>query len=221
MAVVTLCFLRNYVRKMRKVRPIDALFPKTRRGILAATYGQPNRWWYLSELAAQLSTTPSSLQRELTSLVSSGILKQRRDGKRLYFQAENESPIFSELKGLIEKTLGIEDALRTTIKKFKTGIRCAFIYGSVARIEDHALSDVDLLVIGEIGLSNISSPLRKLEKEFKREFNVSCYSPKEFRQKAESKNHFIVNVLESKKIFLKGDEDELERIAGKSHRAAA
>src|SRR5947209_20294123 len=104
--------MRKYIRNMRKKRPIDALFPKARRDILAATYGQPERWWFLSELAQQLNTSPSSLQRELKSLISSGILRQRRDGRRTYFQAETASPIFSELHGIVIKTLGIAEALK-------------------------------------------------------------------------------------------------------------
>lgn len=206
---------------MRKKRPVDALFPKTRQGILAATYGQPGRWWYLSELAGQLNTAPSSLQRELRSLVASGILRQRRDGRRLYFQAESESPIFPELSGLISKTLGVTEALKNALAKFRDGVACAFLYGSVARRQEHALSDVDLVVIGRVGLSDLSAPLRALERKFGREFNVTCYTPEEFRRKAEERNHFVASLLKGEKIFLKGGADELESIAGEPDRAAA
>ena len=206
---------------MSKKRPVDALFTKTRRDILAATYGQPERWWYLSELADHLDTTPSSLQRELQSLVSSGILRQRRDGKRTYFQAESESPIFDELRSIITKTLGVADTLKDTLAKFDGRIACAFLYGSVARQQEHILSDVDLMVIGSVGLAELSSPLRTLEKKFKREFNVTCYSPEEFRKKVEDQNYFVMNVLGQEKIFLKGDNDGLESLAGKPDRRAA
>jgi predicted nucleotidyltransferase len=206
---------------MRKRRLIDALFPKTRQGILAATYGQPGRWWYLSELAGQLNTAPSSLQRELKSLVASGILRQRRDGRRLYFQAETESPIFPELSGLVAKTLGVTEALKTTLAKFGDRVACAFLYGSVARRQEHALSDVDVAVIGRVGLADLSSPLRALERKFGRAFNVTCYTPEEFRRKVEARNHFVASLLKGKKIFLKGGADELESIAGEPDRAAA
>ena len=206
---------------MRNIRPIDALFPKTRRELLAAIFGQPERWWYLSELAGHLDTTPSSLQRELESLVSSGILRQRRDGKRTYFQAEKELPIFDELRSIFMKTLGVADTLKNALAKFGGRIRCAFIYGSVARHEEHALSDVDLMVISSVGLSDLSPTLRILEKRFKREFNVKCYSPEEFRKKVEERNHFVLNILKKEKLFLQGDKNELESLAGKPSRAAA
>lgn len=201
--------------------PIDVLLPKTRRNILAATYGQPQRRWYLSELAQQLNTTPSSLQRELQSLVSSGILRRRQDGRRIYFQAETESPIFDELRGIITKTLGVTEALRDALSKFDARVACAFLYGSVARRQEHTLSDIDLMVIGSVGLYELSPPLRALEKKFKREINATCYSPEEFRKKAEAENHFVMSVLRGEKTFLKGDEDELESLAGKPDRAAA
>jgi predicted nucleotidyltransferase len=206
---------------MRKKRPIDALFPKGRRDILAATYGQPERWWYLSELAQQFNTTPSSLQRELQSLVSSGILRRKRDGRRTYFQAESASPIFGEIRGIIVKTLGVEGALKEVIAKFGEHVACAFLYGSLARREEHTLSDVDLMIIGSVGLSELSPPIRMLEKKFGREINATCYSPKEFRKKVEAENHFLMNVLRGEKTFLKGDEGELESLAGKPDRAAA
>lgn len=211
--------MRKYIRNMRKKRPIDALFPKARRDILAATYGQPERWWYLSELAQQFNTTPSSLQRELQSLVSSGILRQRRDCRRIYFQAESASPIFGELKGIILKTLGVEEALKETLAKFSDKVACAFLYGSVARRQEHILSDVDLMIIGSAGLSELSPSLRALEKKFGREINPTCYSPKEFRKKVEAENHFVMGVLKGEKTFLKGDKDGLESLADKWNRA--
>ena len=98
---------RNNVRIMRKTSPaLDSLFPSVRQGVLAATLTRPEKWWYLSELAEFLHTRPSSLQRELRSLEQSGILKQRKDGRRTYFKAETRSPIFRELRSIFEKTDG-------------------------------------------------------------------------------------------------------------------
>ncbi len=92
---------------MRKNAPaLDSLFPSVRQGVLAATLTRPQKWWYLSELAEFLHTRPSSLQRELSSLAQSGILEQRKDGRRTYFKAQMQSPIFRELRSIFEKTVG-------------------------------------------------------------------------------------------------------------------
>ena len=206
---------------MRRKNPIDALFPKIRQNILAATYFQPEKWWFMSELATFIQTTPSSLQRELVSLVESGILRQRRDGNRLYFQAETDSPIFAPLGELITQTLGIIEKLKELLLPFAEKINCAFIYGSVARREEHALSDVDLMVIGSVGLADLSPILRESERRFNREINAICYSTDEFGKKMRAENHFLMSVLKKEKIFLIGDENELEKLAGKSNGADA
>lgn len=198
---------------MRNLRPIDALFPKTRQGIMAATYGQPERWWYLSELAEYLKTTPSSLQRELKSLVASGLLRERRDGKRLYFQTETESPIFAPLREIFEQTLGAAAALKNALAPVENDICVAFIYGSVARAEDHTMSDIDILVVGSVGLSILSPIMQKLEQHFNREFNVTCYSRAEFADKVQSQNHFLTSVLRKEKMFLIGGQDDLDGLA--------
>lgn len=206
---------------MRKANPIDSLFPKIRQNILAAMYGQPERWWFMSELAAFIGTTPSSLQRELGSLVASGILRNRRDGNRLYVKAETNSPLFAPLRELLERTLGLPEKLKESLLPLRKKMRCAFIYGSTARREEHALSDVDLIVIGTVGLAEVSPILRGLERRFGREINATCYSTAEFAAKVKAKNHFLTSVLRAEKIFLIGDESELERFISKSHGAKA
>src|SRR3954452_4511643 len=124
---------------------IDSLMPRVRQTILAATLLDPQRRWYVSELARHLRARPSSLQRELVSLVSAGILKSHRAGRMVYVHANTESPIFQELRGLLMKTAGLVDVLREALEPSANHIRVAFVYGSIARHEEHAQSDVDLL----------------------------------------------------------------------------
>ncbi len=206
---------------MRKKDPIDALFPKIRQNILAATYTQPEKWWFMSELASFIKTTPSSLQRELNTLVESGILRSRRDGNRLYLQAETDSPIFAPLRDLIFQTRGVITALRESLSSFKGKIEIAFIYGSVARKEESVQSDVDLMIVGSIGLAELSPILRDLEQQFNREFNPTCYRLEEFQKKVMSGNHFLTEVLRNEKIFLIGDENELADFIGERQRSNA
>ena len=134
---------------MRKPAALAALFPTARGDVLAATLTQPQKWWYLSELAQFLGMSPSSLQRELKALVDGGILETRREGPRAYFKADTRSPVFPELRGLIDKTAGVIPTLRTIFRPFEGRIVCAFVYGSVARREEHAQSDIDLLLVGD------------------------------------------------------------------------
>lgn len=190
---------------MRTSPSVDALFTRTRQWILAATFGEPHRWWYMRELARHLRLTPSSLQRELASLVRGGILHQRREGKHVYFQAATESPIFEDLQGLILKTVGLADVIRDVLRPLAGRIQWAFIYGSVARSEERSASVVDLVIIGQVGLADVSSPLRKAERRINRAVNPTTYTDDEFAAKLKSDNHFIGKVLRSKKLFILGD----------------
>src|SRR5215469_5058004 len=201
---------------MRKTSPaLDSLFPNVRQGVLAATLTRPEKWRYLSELAGFLHTRPSSLQRELRSLEQSGILQLRKDGRRTYFKAETRSPIFRELRSIFEKTVGLIPTLRAALGPVAEKLDCAFVYGSIARREEHATSDVDLMVIGNVGLVQLSPALRKVEKRLGQEVNVTNYSVDEFRKKVADGDHFLTSVLKGTLQFVKGEQRDLDAIAGK------
>src|ERR1700722_7889353 len=101
---------------MRNSQLLDALFPKTRQGILAATLMQPGKAWYASELARRMKVPSSSLQRELRNLVEAGILKNHRQGRMAYYRANEDSPLFPDLRALITKTAGLVDVLLEALK---------------------------------------------------------------------------------------------------------
>jgi predicted nucleotidyltransferase len=206
--------VRNLLRVMRKTRPIDSLLTPIKQEILSATYGQPEKWWYLSELAANAATSPSSLQRELSTFAANGLLLRRRDGGRIYFKAATDSPLFSPLKELLERSLGPAGAVREAIAPLIARVEAAFIYGSVAKGEEHARSDVDILFIGALGLAELVKVLKPLERKFGREFNAKCYSTREFVSKFRKGNHFVSTVIREPKIFLAGNEDDLRRLVG-------
>ena len=215
LVIDTLRNMRNNIRNMRNSSVLTSLFPQVRQGVLAATLTQPDKWWYLSELADRLGTTPSSLQRELSSLVASGILVHRREGTRAYFKAETQSPVFRDLQQLFEKTAGLAPILEQTLKSFGKRIQCAFIYGSVAQNREHATSDVDVMVVGSAGLADLSPALRKAEKRLGRDVNVTAYSPEEFQEKIKSRDHFLGAVLRGQKQFVKGGQSDLDEVVGK------
>ncbi len=200
---------------MRMSPILEALFPEIRAKVLAAVFGQPDREWYLTELARTLETQPSSLQRELEALSRAGILEQRRDGRRVYVKTDRSSPVFADLRGLLEKTAGVIPVLRRELETLGESIYLAFIYGSIARSEEISASDIDLMVVGKAGLSDLIPALRSSEHILGRPVNPSVYSSEEFQERARSGDHFLTTVLKGAKHFVKGGEDELERIAGK------
>jgi uncharacterized protein len=199
-------------------RPIDLLLTRTCQQLLAALLMHPERWWYRSELAHQLGKSPSSLQKALAALVGSGVLRSRRDGNRLYFQANPETPLYSELRAIVAKTVGLVDVLREALAPLSAKISVAFVYGSIARAEELGTSDVDLFVVGTAGLSDLSLPLREAETRLGREVNATVLSPEELLKKLKARHHFVTSVLDSPKLFVVGTEDDLPGTAGPKER---
>ena len=206
---------------VNNLAPLDAIFPSIRAGVLSSALLEPQRWWYLSELARHLGARPSSLQRELVSLVSSGILERRQDGRRVYFRANSSSPVFRDLRGLVEKTAGIVPALVQALEAFGSRIELGLIYGSVARREERASSDVDLMIVGSVKQIDLVPVLRKLEARLGREVNATLYSPQEFRSKLAAGDHFLRSVLKGKTILLRGSLDELGKTSARRKGASS
>ena len=198
---------------MRTKPLIAALFPKTRRSVLAATVMHPDRWWFHADLARHLGVPPSSLQRELQSLVEAGILIRREEGKHVYFKPDPNCPLLPELQGIMTKTLGLVDVLRATMAPFQTAVRVAFVYGSIARSEELSESDVDLMVIGNVKLADLSPELSKAVATLGREVNPTVFSPEEFSRKLQDGHHFVTSVVQTKKLFVTGGLDDLARLA--------
>ena len=199
---------RKYLRKTRKQSIIDALMPPVRQRLLGLAFGTPDRWWYLSELADALGTTPSSLQRELDSLTSAAILLMRRDGRRTYYRVNEHSAIYEELRGIVRKTMGIPHEIRASIAPIGRKISLALIYGSVARGEERADSDIDVLVVADdLTLEELFRRLAPAEKRLRRKVNPTLYTREEFRRRRHAKNAFLQNVLSGDHIVLTGDID--------------
>ena len=198
---------------MQNTPVLEALFPAIRSGVIASALLEPDRWWFMTELANHLGTSPSSLQRELESLVASGVLLRRQDGRRTYFKANSESPVFTDLRGLVEKTAGILPSLKVALEPFGKQIEFAIVYGSIARRTEHTGSDVDLLIVGRVRQIDLVPVLRKLEDRFQRQVNVTLFSGSEFRRRLAEGDHFLTSVLKDKTVPLIGSIDELAETA--------
>jgi predicted nucleotidyltransferase len=191
-----------------------ALFPKIRRKALALFLLNPEKQYYFREAVRLLGDTPGSLHRELKSLTAAGILSVEQIGMQKFYRANPESPVFSELKSIAEKTFGIADVLRDVLRtEAEAKIDVAWIYGSVASGQDTSSSDIDLMVIGTLSFRELVAILKPVEEHMQRPINPTLYSESEFQKKVQDGNHFLLNVLKSDKLFVVGDENDLARLA--------
>jgi len=199
---------------MRNISVLDALLPKTRQGILAALLGQPQKTWYVSEIARRMGVPSSSLQRELQDLTKAGILKTHRQGRMAYYQANTDSPVFSDLRGLILKTAGLVDVLAGVLKPLAARLQLVFVYGSIASGSEQSDSDIDLMVVGKVAPAEIALPLRRARQLLGRDINPTVYTPAEFDKKRTSKDHFLSQVLAKPRLRVLESRDDLGKAAG-------
>jgi uncharacterized protein len=196
-------------------RPIrsPSLFGKTRQALLALLYGRAEEEYLQESLIRLAGLGRGTVQRELGLLARAGVVRRSVRGRQVYFQANPESPIYGELRGLVVKTFGVADAIRAALAPFSGRIRVAFVYGSVARGGERRASDVDVMVIGDLSFAESSDALAQAQRVIGREINPSVYAPADFRAKLAARHHFLRSVLNGEKIFLIGDRRELARLA--------
>jgi predicted nucleotidyltransferase len=153
-------------------------------------------------------------QRELELLTASGLVRREVRGNQVYFQANQEAAIFPELQALFAKTVGLVDILRQSLMPLADRLCAAFVFGSAARGELHASSDVDLLVIGDATFGDVITAIQGVEKRLGRDVNPTVYSEDEFRAKVLAKHHFLTTVLTEPKMLVVGSAAELIELAG-------
>lgn len=185
----------------------DALFPKVRQRVLAVLFGTPDRSFYANELIALAQSGKGAVQRELAALSEAGLITARMLGNQKHYQANASSPVYTEIRGLVLKTMGLADVLRLALAPLASQIRLAFVYGSMARQEDTAQSDVDVLIVSpRLGYGDIFAALEGASNSLGRTVNPSIYTPEEFERRVAQDNAFVVRVMQQPKIWLIGAE---------------
>ena len=192
-----------------------ALFGKTRQAVMSLLYGHADEAYYLRQIARATGISLGPVQRELKQLSDAGIINRTVQGHQVYFQANQDCPIFTELKGLLTKTAGVGDVLRSALTSLSNRIDLAFVYGSVARGNEGRQSDIDLLVVGSIEFADIVSALQGAQKMLEREINPTVYPPVEFASKLKSGDHFLKDVSKNTKFFIIGSDHDFKKLAEK------
>lgn len=185
----------------------DALFTTTQQRVLGALYGQPQRSFTVSELIASTSAGSGAVQRELAKLVASGLLTMQPVGNQKRYQANPAAPIHDELVGIVQKTVGLAEPLREALRSLASQITAAFVYGSVAKRSDTARSDIDVMIVGDVGFAEVVNAVYPLHERLGREVNPVVMTTKEFRARAKDLG-FIARVLSGPRIPLIGNADD-------------
>jgi predicted nucleotidyltransferase len=184
----------------------EALFTTTQQRVLGLLFGKPDQSFYANEIARWAQVGKGSLMRELDRLQQAGVLTLTRQGNQTHYQVNPDCPIYAELLGIARKTFGIAEPLCQALQPFAEQITWAFVYGSIAKDQANASSDIDLMLIGKgLHYSEVMERLMPLEEQLGRVLNPTLYTLDDWAAKLAAENSFVVRVVQQDKINLMGE----------------
>src|SRR5215467_2629544 len=133
----------------------DVLFGQIRSGVLALLYGWADKAFYVRQIARLVDASAGAVRRELEKLAAVDLIVRTSVGNQVFYQANQHHPVFSEMRALVNKTVGIFNTLSSALEPLNNRVSVAFVYGSIARQEERAESDIDLMIIGDIELDDV------------------------------------------------------------------
>lgn len=188
----------------------DALFSGTRQRLLGLLFGQPSRSFYATELIGLAGIGSGAVQRELANLAQSGLVTVRAVGNQKHYQANPESPIFEELRGITEKTVGLAEPLREALAPLAPQIHAAFVYGSIAKRTDTSASDIDLMLLSDqVSYADTFAALEAASSRLGRKVNPTILTSKEFYKRVKAEESFLTRVLAQPKVWIIGGDGDL------------
>jgi predicted nucleotidyltransferase len=198
--------LSGNTRQMRTLA--ELLSSNVKAEVFRLLFGLQAEPLHLREIERRSGLAVATVQQELARLTKLGLIEARPDGNRTYYAARQDHPLYQDIRNLVLKTSGLADQLRQALRK-ATGIRIAFVFGSLAQNRERAHSDVDLVVIGIVSLRQVSNVLSGVANKIGREINPHVFTPAAFLRRKRTGDHFLKTVLSQPRIFVIGDEHEL------------
>jgi predicted nucleotidyltransferase len=197
-------------RPSRQAGLADALFGHSEQRVLGVLFGQPDRSFFSTELIALARSGSGATQRVLRRLEQSGLVTVQRIGTQKHYRANADSPIFEELRAIVRKTFGIAEPLRSALMPLAHSISGAFVYGSVAKREDTAASDIDLMIVGDAtDYPELYATLEAVGQQLGRKVNPTVYTRARFAEALREGNAFVTRVMQQPKLWILGSDDAL------------
>ena len=190
----------------------EELLGGSRTAVLATLLLRPDEALHVRELARLTGISAGTLHRELRALSELGLLVRRETGRQVFYSADRASPVFEELAGILRKTAGLADVLRSALAPIADRLQLAFVYGSMAAGEAKAHSDVDVMVLGEASFADVARALHPAQIALGREINPTVMTPADFARRRHTKDGFAVTVMRQPKIWLVGNNNDLAEL---------
>ena len=190
----------------------EILSSKVRAEIFRLLFGLTGTALHMREIERRTGFAIGTIQTELRKLLRVDLVDRKRDGNRIYYEANKAHPLFLDIRRLVLKTIGLADVLRGALVK-SPKIRCAFVFGSVARGEEKAGSDIDLMVVGDVGFREVVGMLDGVAEKIGREINPHVLTPSDLKKRKTAKDYFVSRLMEEPKLFIRGNDDDLDEVA--------
>jgi len=189
----------------------SALFTTVQQRVLGIVFGQPERRFQSAELIRLADSGTGAVHRQLQRLVEAGLVVVTRDGNQKYYKAQKDSAIYPELHGLIVKTVGVVEPLRAALAPIANRIHLAFVFGSVAKGNEHGGSDLDLLVVTDaLAYADIYAALETAERALGRSINPTVFTRAEWKRKRGRKDSFAARITSQRRLYVIGTDDAVE-----------
>jgi len=188
------------------------LSSRTRAEIFKLLYGPAEEELHIREIERRTGLNDRTIRQELLKLLKLDLVIDRKDSNRVYYRANKSNPLYPDIRNLVLKTAGMVDLFRSALKD--KPVQMAFIFGSISEGKETADSDVDLFIIGQLGMRAVSTLLSDISERIFREINPHVMNGDEFRKRIKEKDHFISSVMKAKKLFIIGTADDLKTMAG-------
>ena len=188
----------------------NALFTTTQQKVLGLLYAQPDKSFYTKEILRLTGMGVATIKRELDRMLATGIVSMNKIGNQHHYQANPACPIYKELLSIVKKTFGVVDVIKDSLIKIDNEVDFSFVYGSVAKGEETAGSDIDLLIVTEsLAYADVMKVLDNAEQELGRTINPSIYTLQQIKKKIKQKNAFLTRLMEQPKLWIKGSDDDI------------
>lgn len=191
---------------------------RARSEIFRLLFGLRDGELHLRAIERGSGISAPSIRQELMKLLKLDLVKVRKESNRHYYRANSEHPLYGDIRNIVLKTSGLVDLLTGALDRKE--VKAAFVFGSIAANQDNSASDIDLIIVGEMGLRKVVGWLSGVSEKVGREINPHVLSIDEFKRRIAEGEHFLTSVLGSDKLFIVGDQIELERL-GKQRLAKA
>ena len=186
----------------------EILSSRTRAEIFRLLYGPAEEELYVREIERRTGLNDRTIRQEIAKLLKLDLVLDRKDSNRIYYRANKSNPLYPDIRNLVLKSIGLIDILKGALKNNR--IQIAFIFGSLSEGKESSESDVDLFVIGNLGMREVSRLLSGVPEKIGREINPHVMSSDEIKKRNNEKDNFISNVIKSSKLFVIGTENDLK-----------